>query len=198
MNSVNVIKGNLCELMVDDTQVDELVTVLNSRIKSPEKFKFVELLQIVDVLKYLFKVLVGLEKFILFDGSETFEEVEEEMILEIFKNDLIDDSKSDIGLDDKCLELVVFVELLDGLDVVGLQKFFESFSGHHVVPDFGVFIDVGLEVAIAILSQGVDTASDFEFFRLVDFGSIEILNVEVVHVFDGIELLLDLSFEMIA
>jgi len=122
MDPVNVIKGNLCELMVDDTQVDELVAVLNSRIKSPEKFKFVELLQIMDVLKYLFKVLVGLEKFILFDGSETFEEVEEEMILEIFENDLIDDSKSDIGLDDKCLELVVFVELLDGLDVVGLQN----------------------------------------------------------------------------
>lgn len=122
MDPVNVIKGNLCELMVDNTQVDELVTVLNSRIKSPEKFKFVELLQIMDVLKYLFKVLVGLEKFILFDGSETFEEVEEEMILEIFENDLIDDSKSDIGLDDKCLELVVFVELLDGLDVVGLQN----------------------------------------------------------------------------
>lgn len=57
----------------------------------------------------------------------------------------------------------------------------ETLSSHEAVADSGVLTDVSLEVPVALLRSGVDTAPDLALTRVVDFGLVEIGKVETVH-----------------
>ena len=76
-----------------------------------------------DILKDFFEIFVRLEELIFFDGSETLEQIEEEMIFKVAGNNLVNDFERNICLDGINQELVVPVKLLDGFDVVGLQNY---------------------------------------------------------------------------
>ena len=65
--------------------------------------------------------------------------------------------------------------------IIKFDTFFESLSSHQAVPNTSVFTDVCFKIAVALLGQGVDAASDLEFARLVYFGLVKVLQVKVIH-----------------
>lgn len=121
LSFVKAIKSDLGQLMVDDVPIHVLGAVLNSGINFPEKPEFVELIQIMDVLKDFFKVFSGPEDIFLVSDLEAFQKVEVEMVMEISLNNLVNDIKSDVGGDVKELEFFVSIQFFDGVDVVGIE-----------------------------------------------------------------------------
>jgi hypothetical protein len=95
--------------------------ILNSIINFPEEFKFIKFLKIIDILEHFLKVLVGDEEVAPVVDSEGLDEVEVKMVGEIVFDHLFSDFEVNVGGDAEGLELVVAVDLFDGLHVVGLQ-----------------------------------------------------------------------------
>lgn len=121
LSFIKAIKSDFGQLMVNDVPIYVFRAVFNSGINFPEKLEFVELIEIMDVLKDFIEVFSGPEGIFLINDFETFQKVKVEMVMEISFNNLINDIKSDISGDVKELEFVVSIELFDGLDVVGLE-----------------------------------------------------------------------------
>jgi hypothetical protein len=101
-----------------DSPVDMFRPILNTTVNFPEEFKFIEFLKIIDILEDFLKAFVGDEEVapvIDFDGLD---DVEAKMVGEIGFDHLFDDFEENVGGDAEVLELVVTVDLLDGLHVV--------------------------------------------------------------------------------
>jgi hypothetical protein len=104
--------------MGHDSPVDMFGPILNTTVNFPEEFKFIEFLKIIDILEDFLKAFAGDEKVapvIDFDGLN---DVEAKMVDEIGLDHLFDDFEENVGGDAEVLELVVTVDLLDGLHVV--------------------------------------------------------------------------------
>lgn len=119
--SLNSVKSDLSQLMSHDSPVDMFRPILNSIINFPEEFKFIKFLKIIDILEHFLKVLVGDEEVAPVVDSEGLDEVEVKMVGEIAFDHLFSDFEVNVGGDAEGLELVVAVDLFDGLHVVGLQ-----------------------------------------------------------------------------
>ncbi len=119
--SLYTVKSDLSELMSYDSPVDMFGPILNTTVNFPEEFKFIEFLKIIDILEDFLKAFAGDEEVapvIDFDGLN---DVEAKMVGEIGLDHLFDDFEENVGGDAEVLELVVTVDLLDGLHVVWLQ-----------------------------------------------------------------------------
>jgi hypothetical protein len=92
--------------------------VLNTTVNFPEEFKFIELLKIIDILEDFLKVFAGDEEVAPVIDFEGLNDVEAKMVGEIGFDHLFDDVEENVGGDAEVLELVVTVDLLDGLHVV--------------------------------------------------------------------------------
>ena len=119
--SLNSVKSDLSQLMGHDSPVYMFRPILNSIINFPEEFKLIEFLKIIDILEDFLKVLVGDEKVAPVVDSEGLDEVEVKMVGEIAFDHLFSDFEVNVCGDAEGLELIVAVDLLDGLHVVGFQ-----------------------------------------------------------------------------
>jgi hypothetical protein len=107
--------------MTHKPPVDMLRSILDSGVNLPEELEFIELREVINILHDFIKVLVGNEEVVFVMDPEGLDEVEVKMVVELGFSHLVDDFEEDVGADTESLELVVTVDLLDGLHVVGLQ-----------------------------------------------------------------------------
>ena len=99
MNFINFVKCDFGKLVVNNVPVDILRPILYNWVNFPKELEFVELWKVMDILKDFFEIFVRLEELIFFDGSETLEQIEEEMIFKVAGNNLVDNFERNICLD---------------------------------------------------------------------------------------------------
>ena len=117
LNSIESIKGDFSQFMVNKIPINKLGAILNSVKYFPEELEFIEFMKIMYVLEDFLKVFVGF-KYVFLINLETLKGIEEEMVGEIGLNHLVNNLDSNISSDMEEGKLIIAIKLLDGSEVI--------------------------------------------------------------------------------